>query len=119
MALAQHVERPKLARADAEAILERVLQWAEQVNAAAGARVKIRTIELYGSLERGAPEVSDVDLFVDFTTMDLGMDVMPEDSEREDELCEELAAISDYLSPSSVFDSMLMGDVPRKQVFPR
>ncbi|SDD08687.1 hypothetical protein SAMN05216337_1007145 [Bradyrhizobium brasilense] len=119
MALAQHSDRPKISRAEAEAILTRVLDWADRTNAVPDARVKVKMIHLYGSLERGAAEVGDVDLFVEFTTMDLGPDLMPEDQEREQELGEELVAISEYLSPSSFIDRMLMEDVSMRQVFPR
>ncbi|MET4258251.1 hypothetical protein ABIC09_003193 [Bradyrhizobium sp. S3.12.5] len=69
--------------------------------------------------ERGAEEVGDVDLFIEFTTMDLGLDLTPEDQQREWERSEELVAISEYLSPSSFIDWMLMGDVPMRQAFPR
>lgn len=119
MALAQHTDRPKISRADAEAILSQVLDWADRTNAVPDARVKVKTIHLYGSLARGAAEVGDVDLFVEFTTMDLGQDLMPEDQQREEELSEELVSISEYLSPSSFIDRMLMEDVPMRQVFPR
>jgi len=118
MGLAQHTDRTKLPRAEAEAILRKVIEWADHTNAEAGARVRVKAIHVYGSLERGADEVGDVDLFVEFTTMDLEMDLQPEDMEREEELCEELADISDYLSPSSVLDRMMMDDVPMRLVFP-
>lgn len=119
MALSQHDDRAKISRAEAEALLDQVLAWADCTNAVPDARVKVKTIHLYGSLERGADEVGDVDLFVEFTTMDLGDDLQPDDQEREDELAEELAGISEYLSLSSVFDRMMMEDVPMRQVFPR
>lgn len=119
MAIAHHVDRPKLPRAEAEAILDKVLDWADRTNAVANARVRVKTIYLYGSLERGAEEVGDVDLFVEFTTMDLGMDLQYEDTEREDELCEQLIGISDYLSPSTGLDREMMDDVPMRRVFPR
>jgi hypothetical protein len=119
MALSQHVDRPKLARAKAEALLNQVLDWADRTNAAAGARVKVKTIHLYGSLAQGADEVGDVDLFVDFTTMDLGEDLQCEDMEREKELSKELTSISEYLSPSSWIDCKMMDDVPMRLVFPR
>lgn len=119
MALSQHVDRPRLQRADAESLLAKVLDWADRTNTEAHARVKVKTIHLYGSLLGDTDEVGDVDLFVEFTTMDLGMDLQPEDMEREDGLSEELIAISDYLSPSSWVDRELMGDVPMRQVFPR
>ena len=121
MGLSQHVDRPKLARAEAEALLDKVLDWADRTNAAAGARVKVKvkTIHLYGSLVQGVDEVGDVDLFVDFTTMDLGEDLQCEDMEHENELSEELASISDYLSPSSWIDREAMSDVPMRLVFPR
>jgi hypothetical protein len=119
MALSQHVDRPKLARAKAEALLDKVLEWADRTNAAAGARVKVKTIHLYGSLLQGADEVGDVDLFVEFTTMDLGEDLQCEDMERENELCEELTSISEYISPSSCIDREMMSDVPMRLVFPR
>lgn len=101
MGLSQHVDRPKLARAEVEALLDKVLDWADRTNAAAGAKVKVKTTHLYGSLVQGADEVGDVDLFVDVTTMDLGEDLQCEDMERENELGEEPTSISDYVSPSS------------------
>ncbi len=119
MALSQHADRAKISRAEAQALLDQVLAWADRTNAVSDARVKVKTIHLYGSLERGADEVGDIDLFVEFTTMDFGDDLQPDDQEREDELAEELAGISEYLSPSSVFDWMMMEDVPTRQVFPR
>lgn len=119
MALTHYVDRPKLPRADAEALLNKALEWADRTNAAADARVIVKTIHLYGSLERGADEVGDIDLFVEFTTMELGDDLQPEDMDRESELCEELSAISEYLSPSSGLDREMMSDVSMRQVFPR
>jgi predicted nucleotidyltransferase len=119
MALAQHIDRAKISRADAEGILTQVLDWADRTNSVPDARVKVKTIHLYGSLERGAEEVSDIDLFVEFTTMELGLDLMPEDQQYEEDLSEELVAISECLSPSSFIDRMLMGDVPQRQIFPR
>ncbi|MCF3947221.1 hypothetical protein [Acidiphilium iwatense] len=118
MALAHHVDRPTLPRAEAEAILDQVLEWADRTNAVADTRVKVKAIHLYGSLERGADEVADIDLFIEFTTMDLGEDMQPEDMEQESELCEELSAISEYVSPSSALDRMVMDDVSMRQVFP-
>ncbi|PZQ94532.1 MAG: hypothetical protein DI533_22070 [Cereibacter sphaeroides] len=118
MALSQHDDRPKLPRAEAEALLAKVLDWAERTNAATGARVKVKTVHLYGSLLQGVDEVGDVDLFVEFNTMGLDMDLQPEDMERENELSEELASISDYISPSSALDREMMADVPMRQVFP-
>ncbi len=88
-------------------------------NAVLDARVKVKPIHVYGSLERGADEVGDIDLFVEFTTLDLGMDLQPEDEEIEDELLKELTGISDYLSLSSYLDRMMMDDVPKRQIFPR
>lgn len=119
MALSQHDDRPKLPRAEAEALLAKVLVWADRTNAVADARVKVKTIHLYGSMLKGADEVGDVDLFVEFTTMDLDMDLQCEDMDRENELCEELTNISDYLSPSTGLDREMMSDVPMRQVFPR
>lgn len=119
MGLSHHLDRPKLPRAEAQTLLDKVLDWADRTNAVAGTRVMVKTIHLYGSLLQGVDMVSDVDLFVEFTTMDLGMDVQPEDQEREDELCEELTAISDYLSLSSDLGRQMMNDVPMRQVFPR
>jgi predicted nucleotidyltransferase len=118
MALAQHVDRPRLPRAEAEAILNQVIEWAERTNAIPAARVKVKAIQLFGSLMRGEDEVGDIDLFVEFTTMDLGMALEPEDMEREEELAEELSAISEYLSPSSELERQRMA-VPYRQVFPR
>jgi predicted nucleotidyltransferase len=119
MALAQHIDRPHISRAAAEEILDRVLHWADSINADEDARVKLRAIYLFGSLERGEPEVGDIDLFVEFMTLDLGDNVEPKDMDRERELFEELTSISDYISPSSELDRKIMSDVPCRQVFPR
>lgn len=119
MALAQHVDRERISRAEAEKILDRVLDWADRVNAAPDARVKVKSICLYGSLERGEPEVGDIDLFIEFTTLELGGDLQPEDMDLEDGLAEELVGISEYISASCQWESAIMSDVPRRQVFPR
>jgi predicted nucleotidyltransferase len=118
MALSQYTDRPKIARAEAEKILANVLAWAADTNAVPNARVKVKAIDLFGSLQRGEPFVGDVDIFIEFTTMELGADLEPEDMGREVELLEELSQISDYVSPSSVFDREYMVDVPRHRVFP-
>jgi predicted nucleotidyltransferase len=117
MALAQHVDRPRLTRAEAEGILDKALEWADRTNADPEARVKIKSIDLFGSLLRDQNDVGDVDLFVEFTTMDLGTDLESEDLAREDELGAELVAISEYISPSSDLDRMIM-DVPSQRIFP-
>jgi predicted nucleotidyltransferase len=119
MALAQHSDRPKISHAEAEAILDQVLNWADHTNTVPEARVKVKKIHLYGSLERGADEVGDIDLFVGFTTLDLGMNLQPEDMEREDELIDTLTNISEYLSVSSDLDEMAMDDVSKRQIFPQ
>lgn len=119
MALAQHIDRPRLPRAEAERILDKVVDWADRINAQPNARVKVKAIHLFGSLERGAPDVADIDLFVEFTTMDLGMELQPEDTDCESELVEELVSISEYISPSNEFDRLKMSDVPCRQVYPR
>jgi hypothetical protein len=113
----QHVDRPKLARAEAEEILQRMLAWADGVNAEPNARVRVKTIDLFGSLQHGAAEVGDIDLFVVFTTMDLAMDLQPEDQDCEDELTAEPVSISGDISPSSELDQICMG-VPSSRVFP-
>jgi predicted nucleotidyltransferase len=119
MALAQHKDRPKISRVKAWEILDHVLDWADQKCSDPDARVRVKSIHLYGSLERNADEVGDIDLFVEFTTLDLGMDLQPEDQETEDELAKELGGISNYLSPSTCLDRMMMEDVPQRQIFPR
>jgi predicted nucleotidyltransferase len=119
MALAQHIDRPRLSRREAEDILDQVLNWADRINANVQARVKLKAICLFGSLERGEAEVGDIDLFVAFTTLDLGDDLQPEDMDRQTEMVEELKGISEYISPSCELDMMMMSDVPKKQVFPR
>jgi hypothetical protein len=74
---------------------------------------------LFGSLNRGAAWVDDMDIFVEVSTMDLGDDLQPEDMEREDELFEEVASISERISPSSEIVRMTMDDVEMRQVFPQ
>jgi hypothetical protein len=95
-----------------------VLAWADGVNAEPNARVMVKSIDLFGSMQCGAVEVGDIELFVVFTTMDLGMDPQPEDLEREHELTQELVSISEYISPSSELDQVCR-DVPSSRVFPR
>ncbi|MVA22149.1 hypothetical protein GOZ94_24765 [Agrobacterium vitis] len=119
MALSQISDRPKISRAEAEEILENVLVWADHVNADADTQVKLKSIHLFGSLERGQPMVGDIDLFVEFTTLDLANDLQPEDQDREDELCDELVELSEYLSPSGDLQREMMSDVPMRQIFPR
>ncbi|MDR6831010.1 putative nucleotidyltransferase [Bosea robiniae] len=118
MALSQYTDRPKIARAEAKKILASVLAWAADTNKVANARVKVKAIDLFGSVQRGEPFVGDVDIFVEFTTMDLGADLEPRDMAREAELLQQLSQISEYVSPSSAFDRELMSNVPRERVFP-
>ena len=118
MALSQHIDRPKLSRTEAESILEKVLDWAVRTNDHQIARVKVKSIHLFGSLERGKSMVSDIDLFVTFTTLDLGLDLQPEDLKREEILWQELCGISAYLSPTSFLDQLMMTDVPSRRIFP-
>ena len=119
VALAQHVDRPRISRAEAGKILERVLDWADGINEDPDARVKLRAIRLFGSLERGEAEVGDIDLFVEFTTFDLGDDMQPEDMVRESELAGDLKDISEYISPSDELSRQMMLDVPTLRIFPR
>jgi hypothetical protein len=119
MALAQHIDRPNIARDDALAILEEAVSWAERTNAESDGRVIVKSMYLYGSLQRGEASVGDVDLFVSFTTMDIENGPLPEDMDQEDHLCAELAEISEYLSPASELEHLRMSDVPTRQVFPR
>lgn len=118
MALAQHIDRPRIARAEAETLLEQVLVWVEAVNSDTEGRVLVRQVDLYGSLARGEPTVGDVDLVVTFTTMDLGEDLQPEDMDREDELRAELSAISEYLSPATELDKLAMPDADYRTIYP-
>lgn len=117
MALAQHHDRPPLPRAEAEAVISEVIAWAERVNAESDGRVALKTIHLFGSMLGDAPEVGDVDLFVAFTTMDHRENVEPEDIEREDELCRELADISEYVSASDEVDRAMLG-ASQRLIFP-
>ncbi len=119
MALAQHVDRPRISGADANDLVCRVLDWADGVNADVNARVKVKTIDLYGSVARGEQEVGDVDIIVKFTTFDLGDDLQPDDSVREDELIVELSSISEYISPASEIDQMCMPNADYRTIFPR
>jgi predicted nucleotidyltransferase len=119
MALAQHVDRPPLPREIALAILDRVLDWADHINADPAERVKLKAIRLFGSLERGEAEVGDIDLFLEFTTFDLGEDLQPEDMERESELAKDLRNISECISPSDELSRQMMSDVASRQIFPR
>jgi predicted nucleotidyltransferase len=116
MALAQHIDRAPISREKAEEILEEVLDWTRRVNGQHDARIKIRKIDLFGSLEQGASEVGDIDLFVDFTTMDLGDDLQPKDFDQQAELGRQLVSISEYISPSSELDRLMM-DVPTRRIF--
>ena len=118
MALAQYEDRPRIAREDAEKILDDVLNWADQVNVK-NARVGIKSIHLYGSLLHNTAEVGDIDLFVEFTTLDLGENLQPEDMELEDDLADELGNLSEYISPSDELARLQMDDQPQKQIYPR
>lgn len=109
MALANHNDRDRLPRAQADKIVRDLLDWADSLNATAP-RVGVMSIEIYGSYESALPDVGDIDVIVIFTTHDLiqSGDIEPEDEEREDELLEEIAAISEYISPAGLLDRLNM-----------
>ncbi|MBY3330377.1 hypothetical protein HFN98_06905 [Rhizobium laguerreae] len=60
-------------------------------------------------------EVGDIDLFVSFTTLDLGDDMQPENYDLEDE---ELMAISKDIFVSSEIDRLTMSDVATRRTSP-
>jgi predicted nucleotidyltransferase len=115
MALAQHIDRPRISREEAEKILERVVDWATAVNSDTTARVRVKLIELYGSLARGETEVGDIDLIVIYTP-DV-QEIEPDDYDRQDELTEQLVAISEYISPASELDKIAMPDADYQAIF--
>ena len=118
MALSQHVVRPRISREEADKILGSVLEWARRVNAEEQTRVRVKSIDIYGSFERGVPDVGDIDLILIYTPGPGDEDVEPEDMERQDELTEDLVAISEYISLASEFDKRAMPDAGYRQIFP-
>ena len=116
MALAQHQNRPRITRREADEIVEQTIEWAKRVNAQDGARVKVLYIDLFGSYITLSGDVGDVDMVVKFNTHDLE-DLQPEDMEVEIELLEELRNISEYISPSDELDQLTLDGQKFKRIF--
>lgn len=119
MGLANHLDLPRISREEGLELVERVLDWVDRANADENSRVRIKSIELYGSLERGSADIGDVDIVVAFNTMDLDDGPLPEDMDREDELAAELTAISPYISPATELDKLGMPHANYRQIYPR
>jgi hypothetical protein len=94
MAIAHAVNRPRLPRKKALAILARFIAAVKAVNANPKARNFVQRVKLFGSLATSSPTVGDIDIQI---IMPLPRDVCPEDLTERDRLVGQLR-ISRYLS---------------------
>ena len=121
MALAQHIDRPRLARAEADKIFAEVLQWAADHNRLTKGDIRIEELKVYGSYTKDTPDVGDIDLIVisnyDGLT-DQGL-LQPKHDRQLDAALKKLKAISEYVSPANAMDMMAMPHVDFTSVYRR
>jgi hypothetical protein len=117
MSLAQYVARPRIARAKAEALVDKVVAWAKDVNARPGSKVKAQKLEVYGSYLTDVANLGDLDLIVIFNREELGDDFQPEDNNMIDRLLVQLSRISKYISPSNEIDRNALIEATFKTIF--
>jgi hypothetical protein len=115
MALAALRRRPRISRAKADALLQRVLRCAADVNGRQGARVTIATIDVFGSYLSKSPDLGDLDLVVIFAMP--WDDLEPSDMEERDRICRKLAKLSSYVSCHDELD-WVAGVADKRRVFP-
>jgi len=113
MALAAAKRRPRISRAMAEDILQRVLRCAAGVNAQSSARFTVSSIDVFGSYLSNSQDLGDLDLLLEFVAPD---DLRPEDFDERDRICKKLCRISAYVSMHNEFDYIAAG-APMKRVF--
>ncbi|WP_280153263.1 hypothetical protein [Piscinibacter sp. XHJ-5] len=105
---------PRISRAQMDVIIADLVAAAAALNARPGARIKIASIELFGSALHIRDDYGDVDVRVVFDEPD---DLQPEDIDEKDTVSEQLQAVSNYVSMLPEFD--LVGlDTERKAIYP-
>ncbi len=109
MALAGHVDRDPITRAEANRIIAGLIKWATKLEAN-GPRIRVKSLEIFGSYLTNADTFNDIDVIVIFTTHDLMQsgELEPEDFEREEELISEIVSISEYISPACLLDRLTL-----------
>jgi len=95
MALMNARTDPRISRAEAQVIVDRLVEVAEEENSRADARVFIEQIAIFGSYVSDKPDLGDIDVFVSIPLVD---DLQPEDMEEMDRLSDALQAVSKYVS---------------------
>lgn len=118
MALAGHLDRDRITRSEADRIIAKLIEWAKELEAT-GPRVRVKSLEIFGSYLTDADDLGDIDVVVIFTTYDLTQsgDLEPEDTEREDELCAEISSISEYISPHQLWDRLTLAGEEFRLIF--
>lgn len=118
MALAGHLDRDRITRSEADRIISELIEWAKELEAT-GQRVRVKSLEIFGSYLTDADSLGDIDIVVIFTTDDLTQsgDLEPEDTEREEELCAEISSISEYISPHQLWDRLTLAGEEFRLVF--
>ncbi|WP_135080583.1 hypothetical protein [Terasakiella sp. SH-1] len=117
MALINFEDRPRLSRKDAQKIMSEILEWAEKTNNVKDARIKIKSIDLFGSYLSSSPDLGDIDLILEFNTLDLP-DLEPEDEDLEEQLVSEVMNISEYISLHSAYEKLSLVDATFEKIFP-
>ena len=118
MALAGHIDRDPISRADARRIIAELIEWATKLEAT-GQRIRVKSLEIFGSYLTNADALGAIDVVVIFTTHDLVQsgDLESKDLDREEELVAEIASISEYISPASLWDRLTLTGKEFKLIF--
>jgi predicted nucleotidyltransferase len=118
MALAAHIDRDPITRAEADRIIDDLIAWATKLEAT-GQRIRVKSLEIFGSYLTNADTLGDIDVVVIFTTHDLMLsgDLQFEDLEREEELADEIASLSEYISPARLWDRLTLASEEFRLIF--
>ncbi|MBI2768365.1 MAG: hypothetical protein HYX47_01975 [Burkholderiales bacterium] len=95
MALINARTEPRISRAQAQTIVDRLVEVAEEESGRPNARMFIEKIEVFGSYVSNKPDLGDVDVVVSIPLID---DLQPEDMDEMDRLSSALQAVSPYVS---------------------
>jgi len=114
MALLGANNLPRIPRAEVDLIIADLVAAAGALNARPDARIKIASIELFGSALHIRDDYGDVDVRVVFDEAD---ELQPDDLDEMDMVSERLQAVSDYVSMHSEYDHVAL-NTDKKSVFP-
>lgn len=115
MALMNARTDPRISRAQAQAIVNRLVEVAENENSRPGARMFIDQIDIFGSYVSDRADLGDVDVFVSIPLIE---DLQPEDMDEIDRLSNALQEISPYVSLHNELDPVA-ADAKKETIYVR